>query len=131
MSEAAHTDEHQEHAEHHIVPPRFYVLNAIAITILMALTVIAGKWDVLNFGNPNGLNLVIALLIAMAKTACIGAVFMGVWWNSPLVKVFALGVIAWIIIFFAFTLVDYINPEYGLDTPYTDFHHQGESPLPK
>ena len=128
MSEEATTEEHSEYHGHFIVPWKYYVINALVITVLMFLTVFAAEFD---FGHTNGLNLVIALLIAIAKTACIGAIFMGVWWNTPLVKVFALGAIAWIIIFFTFTLVDYINPSYGLDTPYTDFHHQGESPLPK
>ena len=125
MSDETHTE---EHAEHFIVPWNSYVIHAVVITVLMFLTVFAAEFD---FGHTNGLNLVIALVIAIMKTVCIGAIFMGVWWNSPLVKVFALGVVAWIIIFFAFTLVDYINPNYGLETPYVDFHHQGESPLPK
>lgn len=125
MSEETHTE---EHAGHFIVPWKYYVINAVVITILMFLTVFAAKFD---FGDTNGLNLVIALVIAIMKTACIGAIFMGVWWNSPIVKVFALGVVAWIIIFFGFVLVDYVNPNYGLGTPYVDFHHQGESPLPK
>ncbi|MFP6584201.1 MAG: hypothetical protein VCD00_16820 [Candidatus Hydrogenedentota bacterium] len=128
MSEELHTEDDAGHAAHHIVSWKLYIVNALVITVLMILTVVAAMFD---FGHPNGLNLFIAVVIAIMKTACIGAIFMGVWWNTPLVKVFAIGAVAWLIIFFTFVLVDYINPTFGLGTPYVDFHHQGESPLPK
>ncbi|MFP6583594.1 MAG: hypothetical protein VCD00_13710 [Candidatus Hydrogenedentota bacterium] len=128
MSEETHTEEHVEHAEHRIVSWKLYIINALVITVLMILTVVAAEFD---FGHVNGLNLFIAVTIAVMKTVCIGAIFMGVWWNTPLVKVFALCAVAWLMIFFVFVMTDYINPTYGLGTPYVDFNHQGESPLPK
>jgi caa(3)-type oxidase subunit IV len=130
MSENTHTeehDDHDDHAAHHIVSWKLYLINAAVITVLMFLTVFAAEFD---FGSTNGLNLVIALLIAIMKTACIGAIFMGVWWNSPLVKIFATGVIAWLIIMFSFILVDYASPGWGLGSPYADGDHQGQSSLP-
>lgn len=129
MSEETHTEAHDDdhHHEHFIVPWKYYVINAIAITILMFLTVYAAEFD---FGHTNGLNLVIALLIACAKTACIGAIFMGVWWNSPLVKVFATCAIVWLLIMFSFMLVDYASPKWGLGTPYLDYEEPGRPVLP-
>jgi caa(3)-type oxidase subunit IV len=126
MSENAHAE---EHAGHHIISPKTYVINAIVITILMLLTVAFGKVEWLNFGHPNGLNLLIALLIAIAKCACIIAIFMGVKWNTPLVKVFALGVIGWLAILFMFTMIDVASPNWGLGTPYGDIGHQGQNSL--
>lgn len=126
MSEETHTD---DHAGHHVTSPKLYVYNAIAITILMLLTVVFGKYEPLNFGHVNGLNLVIALAIAIAKCACIISIFMGVWWNTPLVKMFALAVIGWLCIMFMFTLIDVASPDWGLGTPYLDIANPGQNPL--
>ena len=130
MSEETHIKEHaEEHAGHHITPPKFYVYNALAVAALMGLTVLFGKWDVLDFHEVNGLNLLIALVIAIAKCGCIIAIFMGVWWNTPLVKMFALAVVGWLCILFMFTLIDVASPDWGLGTPYLDLGHPGQNPL--
>lgn len=127
MSENEHAD---DHAGHFIIPWQYYGYNFVAITILMALTVIFGKVDALDFGHVNGVNLWIALGIAAAKAGCIIAIFMGVKWSTPIVKVFALGVIGWLFILFVFFLVDYASPSWGLGTPYSDYENPGEKPLP-
>ena len=130
MSENEHIDDHAEdHAGHFIIPWQYYGYNFIAITILMSLTVLAAKWSVLDFGAVNGVNLWIALGIAFAKAGCIVAIFMGVKWSTPIVKLFALGVIGWLIILFMFFLVDYASPSWGLGTPYSDYYNPGENPL--
>jgi hypothetical protein len=56
---------------------------------------------------------------------------MGVKWSTPIVKMFALGVIAWLFILFMFFLVDYASPSWGLGTPYMDYNNPGEYPLPR
>ncbi len=127
MSENEHED---GHAGHFIIPWQYYGYNFIAITILMALTVIFGKVDALDFGDSNGINLWIALGIAIAKAGCIMAIFMGVKWLSPLVKMFALCAVAWLVILFVFFLVDYASPSWGLGPPYTDYENPGQRPLP-
>lgn len=122
-------DDHAGHAEHYIVPARYYWINAVIITVLMALTVIAAKWEVMHLpGGVNGLNLWLALAIAVAKAGFIMAIFMGVKWNSPMVKVFALGAVGWLIILFVFFLVDYASPSWGLGTPYLDYANPGVKP---
>jgi caa(3)-type oxidase subunit IV len=113
------SDNHSsEHAGHHIIPLKLYIINACVITVLMFLTVFVAKGMELP-GAVNGLSLWIALAIAITKTACIMSIFMGVWWNTPLVKVFATGAWAWLLIFFAFTLSDVMSPRAGLGTPTT------------
>ena len=112
------SDEHDEHAGHHIISPKLYMINFGLIFILMLLTVAFGTMPALDFpGGTNGVNLWIALFIALLKMTCIMAIFMGVWWNSPLVKVFATGAWVWLLIFFAFTLSDALSPRANLGTP--------------
>lgn len=123
------THHEEEHAHHFIVPWQYYMVNAVIITVLMALTVFAAKGMDLP-GGTNGLNLWLALFIAILKAGFIMAIFMGVKWNSPLVKLFAIGVVGWLMILFTFFLVDYASPSWGLGTPYADYENPGEKPLP-
>src|SRR5690242_4877079 len=96
---------------HKIIPVRYYLYNAVVLTILMILTVVAAKVPAFHFSNnPNGINLVIALVIAVAKAGCIVAVFMGSWWQSGLVKLLSLAGFAWLMIFFMFMATEYANP---------------------
>lgn len=116
---------------HKIVPPKFYFINIGVISVLMLLTVLFGKWDVLNLSsNPNGINLFIALAIAIMKASCIVAIFMGVAWSTKLVRVFAIGGFSWLIILFLFIMTDYVNPSADWGTPYYDAINPGVSPLP-
>ncbi len=118
-------------AGHKIVPPKYYVINISVLGVLMVITVLFGKWDVLNLSsNPNGINLAIALGIAIAKATCIVSIFMGVAFATKLVRVFALGGFAWLIILFLFTMTDYVNPSADWGTPYYDATDPGTSPLP-
>jgi len=110
------SDNHSdEHAGHHIIPLKLYIINACIITVLMFLTVFVAKGMELP-GGVNGPALWIALAIAILKTACIMSIFMGVYWNTPLVRIFATGAWVWLLIFFAFTLSDVMSPRAGLGT---------------
>jgi cytochrome c oxidase subunit 4 len=124
MSENEHAD---DHAGHYIVPPKFYIINAIVIAILMFLT-IAASWIEMP-GGINGWGYGVALFIAVLKAACIVGIFMGVKWNTPLVKVFALGVIGWLALLFLFPMIDLASTKWDLGTPYGDIGHQGENVL--
>lgn len=137
MIQVIHTD---EHAGHHITSPKLYVINAIVIAILMVLTVAFAKYEPLSSlgsDHPNGLGFLIALVIAIAKCGCIIAIFMGVWWNTPIVKMFALGVVGWLALLFMFTMIDVASPDWGkgpknpdgLGSPYADLENQGVNPL--
>lgn len=118
-------------AGHKIVPPKYYIINISVLGALMLTTVLFGKWDVLNLSsNPNGINLAIALAIAIAKAACIVSIFMGVAFATKLVRVFAIGGFVWLIILFLFIMTDYINPSADWGTPYYDAVNPGVSPLP-
>ncbi len=115
---------------HKIVPPRYYIINVIIIGILMAATVMAAKMPMFHVSdNPNGWNLLIALVIAGLKAACIVAIFMGAYFSTNLVRMLAVAGFAWLVIFFLFTLTDYVNPLDDLGTPYRDVQSPGSSPL--
>lgn len=116
---------------HKIVPAKYYVINFMVITVLMIMTVLFGKWEVLNWSsNPNGINLAIALIIAIMKAGCIVLIFMGVAFNTPLVRVFAIAGFSWLIILFLFLMTDYVNPLGNLGSPYNDIASPGSTPLP-
>mgnify|MGYP001589164558 CR=1 FL=1 len=99
------------HDTHHIVPPRHYVYNIIALTVLMLLTVWAAKQQ---FG---AFNLPIALGIAITKATLIVLIFMNVRNGTQLTKVFAFAGFIWLCIMFLFTLTDFVGADLG--TPYT------------
>lgn len=116
---------------HKIIPWRYYLYNALLLTFLMALTVLAAKHPAFHFSsNPNGINLAIALVIAVAKAACIVAIFMGSAWSSPFVRLLSVAGFAWLLIFFLFTFTDYMNPLEEFGTSYADFESPGSNPHP-
>jgi len=117
---------------HKIIPPKYYLINACVLGVLMALTVIAAKVPFFHLSdNPNGLNLLVAVLIAIAKAVCIVSVFMGAYWSTGLVRMFALLGFIWLPIFFLFTFTDYgfTNPVEEFGTPYGDIRSPGTNPI--
>ena len=118
-------------AGHKIVSPKLYLINISVLGVLMTLTIMFGKMETLNFSsNPNGINLAIAVGIAIAKAFCIVSIFMGVAFASNLVRIVAISGFAWLIILFSFILTDYVNPSAEWGTPYHDSASPGTSPLP-
>lgn len=116
---------------HKVVHWKYYLVNAVVLTLLMGLTVLFAKWPVLHFSdNPNGINLVIALVIAVLKAGCIVAIFMGAYWSTPLVRLFAVLGFIWLPIFFLFTFTDYgfANPLEQFGGPYHDLQSPGSNP---
>lgn len=115
---------------HRIIPVRYYLINAVVLTALMVLTVVAAKVPAFHFSNnPNGINLLIALVIAIAKAACIVAIFMGSYWSSGLVRLLSAAGFLWLCIFFLFMATDYLNPLEEFGTPYLDVQSPGSNPL--
>jgi len=115
---------------HKIIPIRYYVYNALLLTFLMVLTVAFAKRPELHFSdNPNGINLVVALVIAVAKAVCIVAIFMGSYWQSSLVRLLSAAGFAWLMIFFMFMATEYGNPLEEFGSPYLDLKDPGVNPL--
>lgn len=115
---------------HRIIPVKYYFYNALLLTFLMVLTVLFAKRPELHFSdNPNGINLAIALAIAIAKAGCIVAIFMGSYWSSGLVRLLSVAGFVWLCIFFMFMATEYINPLEEFGTPYLDVQTPGANPL--
>ncbi len=116
---------------HRIIPPKYYFVNAAVLGLLMAATVAAAKVPFFHLSdNPNGLNLLVAVVIAVMKAACIVAIFMGAYWSSGLVRLFAVLGFIWLPIFFLFVFTDYgfANPLEEFGGPYHDLASPGSNP---
>jgi len=92
---------------HSIVQPSTYVKTLFILMFLMVATIVAAKWDALEFGIV--WNLLIALAIAGCKVYFIMTNFMHVGHSSSLVKVFALCGFLFLVIMFVLTFNDYIG----------------------
>ncbi|MDA0577369.1 MAG: cytochrome C oxidase subunit IV family protein [Verrucomicrobia bacterium] len=85
---------------HHIVPLKIYFAIFAALMAGTALTVWAAFQD---FGEFNTL---VAVVIAVVKAALVVLFFMHVKYSDKLIWVFASAGFIWLIILFAFTLMD-------------------------
>ena len=87
----------------HIVPLRVYFLVAIALFVLLALTIAVAHIDLGPF------NIAAALAIAVVKMVLVVLFFMHVKYSSKLVALFAAGGVFWLAILFMFTLSDFLT----------------------
>lgn len=88
---------------HHITSRRTYFIVFGLLLILMGLTVGA---HFVEMGST--LNIMVALTIAVAKTALIVLFFMHVRLSSKLVQLFAGAAFFWVVIMFVLILADYM-----------------------
>ncbi|MFA6240849.1 MAG: cytochrome C oxidase subunit IV family protein [Candidatus Hydrogenedentales bacterium] len=88
---------------HHVVPPTVYMKAAVALAVLMALTIIAA------FVNMGSLNPVVAMTISVAKAVVIVLFFMNVKYSSRLTWVFVGGGFFWLLILFGMLMPDYVS----------------------
>jgi cytochrome c oxidase subunit 4 len=85
------------------VPPRTYVLTFAALLVLTGLTTAAAFTDL---GPANDL---VALAIAVTKTLLVAVWFMHLRWSHWLVRIFALGSLAFLVLLIGLTLGDYMS----------------------
>lgn len=108
---------------HHVVPVSTYVKVFVTLIVLLILTVAVSYVD---FGDVseqmadgitaktavavkvNGLNLLIALVIATAKAVVIVLFFMQLKYSSPLHRSFAISGVVFVAILFTITFADYV-----------------------
>ena len=88
---------------HYIVPPKVYVKTAIALGILMLMTVYAA------FLNLGYMNPVVAVTIAITKATLIVLFFMNVKYSTRLTWIFVGASFFWLLILFGLLLPDYIS----------------------
>ncbi len=84
-----------------IVQPKTYIKVFGALMGLLVLTVAA------NFINLGPFNVVVAMLISIAKGSLIVLFFMEVRYSHPIVWLFAAGSFLWLLLLLLFTMSDY------------------------
>ncbi|MBG91203.1 MAG: oxidase [Actinobacteria bacterium] len=92
------------HSDHFVVPVKFYYGTFITLLIMTVVTVVVAKFAIFDFGPQ--LNILIAMLIATFKATLVILFFMGVKWDSPVIKVCIAGSLLFFSIFIFFTVAD-------------------------
>ena len=100
--------EHAEHAGHHVVGPKTYLLVFAALLLGTAITVIAAFIDL------GHLNPVIALAIACIKAVLVILFFMHIFYSSRLMKLTVAAGVFTFLVLITMTLSDYISRAWGL-----------------
>ena len=95
-------------SSHHIVPLSVYWKVIGLLMVLLVITLVAAMFDFSHMGLP-WLNIVIAVTIAVVKAVLIILYFMHVRYSSKLIWVFSGAAFYWVLILFAFLLVDYFS----------------------
>ena len=97
-----------EHAEHHIVTPKTYIIVFVTLLIFTGITVGAA------FVNLGIFNPIIALAIACTKAVIVILFFMHVFFQSNLIKMTVAAGFFTFLILITMTLSDYISRAWGL-----------------
>lgn len=89
-----------QHAEHHITPIKTLVQVIVALFALTVLTVVTSRMDL------GGLDVPVALAIALTKGALVVSVFMALKYDNKVnAVVFGVGAL-FVVVFLVFTLLD-------------------------
>ena len=80
---------------------RTYVLNYLALMVLLVLTAVASRAPIGILKTP------VSLLIAAAKTALVFLFFMQLWYRRGLIRIFATAGFFWLAIIGLLTFCDY------------------------
>ena len=97
-----------EHAEHHIVQPKTYIIVFVTLLAFTAITVAAA------FVNLGVFNPIIALAIACTKAVIVILFFMHVFFQSRLIKLTVMSGFFTFLILITMSLSDYLSRAWGL-----------------
>ncbi|CEK14729.1 caa(3)-type oxidase, subunit IV [Chthonomonas calidirosea] len=101
---STHAPEEGQHVPH-VVSAGTYFLVYVILLVLLVLTVVVSRFDL------GALNIIVALLVAVAKTSLVILIFMGVKWASRLAWIWSVFGFIWLLVLFG-TLGDYITREW-------------------
>ena len=96
-----------EHHQHHIVSPKIYIVIFAALMVCTFITVKAAEVD-LNQHFP-GLNIIIALTIAVFKASLVVLFFMHGKYSSKRTQLVIIASIFWLAIMLTMTMSDYLS----------------------
>jgi cytochrome c oxidase subunit 4 len=89
-----------EHAEHHIVPKRVYILVFLALIALTWVTTLVSEIDL------GSLNIYVALSIAIFKASLVVLFFMHVKYGTRLTKMIVLCGLYWLLLLLFIAMAD-------------------------
>src|SRR5262245_27652294 len=92
--------------DHIITPVRTYVAVFASLLVLTGLTYVVATYDL------GWLNTPVALGVALLKASLVVIYFMGVRYNTPLIKVVVVAGFFWLFILFGLTLNDYLTRDW-------------------
>ena len=90
---------------HHVAAVSTYITVFVLLMVFLVLTMVAALIDLDQYAN--GLNLAVAMFIAIIKGSMVLLIFMHVKDGSKLLWVFATAAFAWLAVMFILTLTDY------------------------
>lgn len=105
-----HHDNETEVVEtHHLIEPIVYYRVFALLVALFIATVAVAFFDLSHLLNWPPANIVVALIIAVAKATVIVLYFMHVKYSSRLTQAFAMSAIVWLSLLFIFSFGDYFT----------------------
>ncbi|MDP9380830.1 MAG: cytochrome C oxidase subunit IV family protein [Chloroflexota bacterium] len=102
----------RDHEEHHVIPPRNYVIVFGLLVVLTILTVLAANFQ---FGGL--LNEVVALGIATMKASLVILFFMHVRYSTPLLRLVVAAGFIFFGIMVLFTMADFVSRDWRSTPP--------------
>lgn len=94
---------------HHIIEPYVYYRVFGVLMVLFIATVGVAFFDLSEHLHWAPANLIVALVIAVAKALVVILYFMHIKFSSRLTQTFAMAAIVWLMIMFIFTFADYFT----------------------
>ena len=107
---STHTNNENEVIDtHHIIEPYVYYRVFAILIVLFIATVAVAFFDLSHLLNWPPANIVVALIIAVAKATVIVLYFMHIKYSSRLTQIFAMSAMVWLALLFVFTFADYFT----------------------
>jgi cytochrome c oxidase subunit 4 len=94
-------------SEHHIVSPKIYFTIFAVLMICTALTVTAAEVDLNQYFS--GLNIIVALTIAVFKAACVVLFFMHAKYSPGRTQLVIIASVFWLAVMLFMTMSDYLT----------------------
>jgi cytochrome c oxidase subunit 4 len=94
-------------SEHHIVSPKIYFIIFAVLMICTALTVAAAEVDLNQYFS--GLNIIVALTIAVFKAACVVLFFMHAKYSPGRTQLVIIASVFWLAVMLFMTMSDYLT----------------------
>ena len=99
--------EHEDHHEHHLVSPKLYFTIFALLMVCTGLTVGAAEIDLNQY--VRGLNIIVALVIAVFKASLVVLFFMHGKYSPKRTQLVIIASIFWLAVMLFMTMSDYLS----------------------